>query len=123
MRRASGATDGHAPGAHQAMEDALLRPSALLAHLQLLATLPYSVGVLMPSVLYTLRQGLRADYGTFTPLAPRTLRSGAIFAERFSSDVMGWLCAARETAQAVHSVEAMVRPAGEPRRALCLKAG
>lgn len=122
MRRASGATDGHAPGAHQAM-DALLRPSAWLAHLQLLATLPYSVDVLMPSVLYTLRQGLRADYGTFTPLAPRTLRSGAIFAERFSPDVMGWLCAARETAQALHSVEAMVRTDGESRRALCLKPG
>ena len=103
--------------------DVTLRPSAWLAHLQLLATLPYSLDVLMPSVLYTLRQGLRADYGTFTPLEPRTLRSGAIFAERFAPQVMGWLCAARETAQAAHSAEAMVRSDGESRRALCLAPG
>lgn len=100
--------------------DVPMRPSAWLAHLQLLANLPYPLEVLMPSVLYTLRQGLRADYGSFTPLEPRTLRSGAIYAERFAPEMMGWLCAARETAQAAHSTEMMVRSDGESRRALCL---
>ncbi|HOB66685.1 GAF domain-containing protein [Ottowia sp.] len=122
MHRASGATGGRVQGADQD-EGTLLRPSAWLAHLQLLATLPYPVDVLTPTVLYTLRRGLRADYGTFTPLEPRTLSSGAIYAERFSPAVMGWLCAARQTAQATHSTEMMVRSDGESRRVLCLAPG
>lgn len=118
----SGGASHWAPAAPEGA-DGSMRPSAWLAHLQLLAELPYAFDALIPSVLSALRQGLRADYGTFTPLQPHTLRSGAIFAERFEPNVMGWLCAARETAQAAHSAELMVRSDGNSRRALCLAPG
>ncbi len=100
---------------------ALMRPGAWLDHLRLVAELPYPAPVLMPTVLQVLRQGVRADFGTFTPLQPGTLRSGSILTEAFAPQVLRWLCAARDAALAAQSTEEMVRSDGESRRAYCLR--
>lgn len=98
----------------------LAKPAAWLALLGLLADLPHSPEVLVPAALGALRQGVRADFGTFTALESRTLRSGTVFSERFSGEALRWLCASRDTAQAAQSTEAMVRSDGESRRLHCL---
>lgn len=96
-----------------------MRAQAWLAQLTLLASLPYPVDVLMPSVLYTLRQGIQASFGTFTPLDRRTLCSGSIVTEAFLPGPLRWLCDSRAQAQAEQSTVAMVRSDGESRRLLC----
>ena len=112
----------HFPERRERGRSPKLQPVApWLAQLELLASLPYPVKTLMPSVLHTLRQGIRASFGTYTPLEACSLRSGSIVSEAFARCAMHWLCAARDQAQASQSTEAMVRSDGESRRLFCLR--
>lgn len=58
--------------------------TAWLQQLKLLAELPYQPAVLLPSVLATLRHGVRADFGNAIQLQPDTLAPLRMTTERFS---------------------------------------
>lgn len=67
--------------------------TAWLAHLELLAELPYPAPVLMPTVLAALRRGFNADFGGFGLVSGEHLQPVAYWTERMTVPVLRALAA------------------------------
>lgn len=67
--------------------------AAWLAHLELLADLPYPATALMPTVLAALRRGFDVDIGSFGWVAGPHLEPVAYWSERITEPVFRWFTA------------------------------
>lgn len=70
--------------------------AAWLAHLELLAALPYPAPVLMPTVLAAVRSGFQADFGGFGLVSGEHLQPVAYWTERMTVQALRALAAHQE---------------------------